>query len=129
MADKVKTRKINKGGRPPLPDDERRNHRVEFWLNDAEFADLIYLCEQSGMSKGELVRSLIFKKPIRWMKIPAINRQAYAELGRIGANVNQLSRSANTYGYSDQAGELAELHQIIQQIRRELLGVSDDSQG
>lgn len=126
MTDKVKTRKINKGGRPLLPDDERRNHRVEFWLNDAEFADLFYLCEHSGMTKGELVRSLIFKKQIRWMKTPAINRQAYAELGRIGSNVNQAAKLANRYGSEPDTKAFAELCELLHSVRLDLLGVSDD---
>lgn len=127
MTDKVKTRKINKGGRPPLPDDERRNHRVEFWLNDAEFANLSCLCEQSGMTKGELVRSLIFKKKIKWMKTPAINRQAYAELGRVGNNINQVVKLANRYGSAPDARGFEELNALLHSVRLELLGVSDDS--
>lgn len=123
----MKTRKINKGGRPPLPDDERRNHRVEFWLNDSEFADLSCLCEQSGMTKGELVRSLIFKKPIQWMKVPTLNKNAYAELGRIGNNVNQALKLANRYGSEPDTKAFAELYELLHAVRLELLGVSDDS--
>lgn len=122
----MKTRKINRGGRPPLPDDQRRNHRVEFWLNDAEFADLSYLCEQSGMTKGEMVRALILKKPIQWMKTPAINRQAYAELGRIGSNVNQAAKLANRYGSEPDTKAFAELYALLHSVRLDLLGVSDD---
>lgn len=78
------------------------------------------------MTKGELVRALIFKKPIRWMKVPAVNRQAYAELGRVGNNINQAVKLANRYGSELNARDFEELNALLHSVRLELLGVSDD---
>lgn len=112
----------NKGGRPCLPKHELRTHKIEFWLSDIELADLHYLAAQAAVSNAVLVRSLIAKKPLKRITTPAVNRETYAELGKIGSNINQLAKFANSYGYSDQASQLNDLYNVINKLRSELLG-------
>lgn len=52
-------------------------------------------------------------------QIPAINREAWTELARVGANLNQLSKVHN------QGGELdpVELNRVLADVRAALLGV------
>lgn len=117
-----------RGGRPPKPVHELRRHRVEVWLSDFELADLHLLTEETAASRADVIRALIQKRRIKRLSVPKISRDTYVELGKIGSNINQLAKSANRYGYADQGRELAELHQIIQAVRREIMGADDDSE-
>lgn len=122
------TRKINKGGRPPKTPEQRRTKRVEIWFSDNEYKQLNHICERSGLHRADLIRSLVFNKKVQQSKIPAINKEAYAELGRIGNNINQALKLANRYGGSEpNKRAFAELYELLHRVRLDLLGVSDDS--
>ena len=125
MADYVKKKR---GGRPPKPEHEVRKHRIEVWLSDMELADLEKLAEHTAASRRDVIRALIGKRRIKRLSVPEVSRATYVELGKIGGNVNQLAKAANRYGYSDQGGELSELYQLIQRVRREIMGADDDSE-
>ena len=117
-----------RGGRPPKPEHEVRKHRIEVWLSDMELADLEKLTEQTAASRADIIRALIGKRRIKRLSVPEVSRSTYVELGKIGGNINQLAKGANRYGYADQGRDLDELHQIIQAVRREIMGVDDDSE-
>lgn len=52
----------NKGGRPPVPDEEKiAKNRVTIYLNDAELEELIALAKHNTMSKGRFVKWAAFK--------------------------------------------------------------------
>lgn len=128
MSEETVNKKRGKGGRPRLPEHEVRKHRIEVWLSDMELADLEKLTEQTAASRADIIRSLIQKRRVKRLSVPQVSRDTYVELGKIGSNINQLAKAANRYGYADQAGELAELYQMIQQVRREIMGADDDSE-
>lgn len=118
----------NKGGRPPLPEHEKRKHRFEIWLNDFELADLQNLTEETALSRADVIRSLIAKRRIKRVTVPTVNLKTYSELGRIGTNVNQLAKFANEYGYGEGFKNMDDLYHVINKLRSELLGVDDDSE-
>ena len=88
-----------KRGRRPAA--EPRQHPVTCRLTDAELV-------RCDAARGELTRG-------EWLRlgaleslpvvIPAINREAYAELGRAAANLNQIAKRIN-------GGDLVELDQV-----------------
>lgn len=121
---------VNKkrGGRPPKPEHEVRRHRVEVWLSDMELADLEKLTEETAASRADIIRSLIQKRRIKRLSVPQVSRDTYVALGKIGGNINQLAKGANRYGYADQGRDLDELYQMIQRVRREIVGADDDSE-
>ncbi|MCA1995016.1 MAG: MobC family plasmid mobilization relaxosome protein, partial [Coleofasciculus sp. S288] len=63
--------------------------------------------------------------------IPQINKQTYWELGKIGVNLNQITRAINRAvkeGQSvscDSRAEIEEVRKLLNQIRLELLGQND----
>lgn len=113
-----------KRGRKPIADAERRKHAVTCRLTDAEAEHIDRL--RGGMSRGEWLRLAALKRPPR--VVPEANREAWAELARLAANLNQHQRAINE-GHAEAAPavDLAELRGQVQALRRELLGVSDES--
>lgn len=120
----IKTKR-NKGGRPKLPPHELRKHKIEIWLSDVELADFEMMRQSTNLTRADLLRALIEKKRIQRVSVPEINRQTYARLGQIGNNINQLARAANQQGFTKDACDNYELHQVIQELRAELMGASE----
>lgn len=116
-----------RGGRPPLPPSEVRSKRVEVWLNERELSKLAEFMEDTSASRGDVFRSLLMDGKVEKNQVPTVNRDTYLELARIGNNVNQLAKAANQAGYQNDNEALGKLWDLIQQTRRELVGVDDDS--
>ena len=79
-----------KRGRKPAADP--RQHAVTCRLTDAELSR----CDtnRGDLTRGEWLRiAALDALPV---VIPAVNRDAYAELARAAANINQLARKANS---------------------------------
>lgn len=90
-----------------LPPEELRRHCVSVRLNDDELRQLDEQRASVQMQRGEYFRAAaLHQLP---PTIPAINRSAYLELTRIGANLNQLAKRANS-------GDLPELDQLRGQL-------------
>ena len=102
---------MGKRGPSPLPEHLRRRHRVGVWLSEAELDDLEARLsvpglaalvmhggrdERSGMKVvSEHMRARILGQSVR-LAVPEINRQAFANLGRIGSNINQIAAAFNS---------------------------------
>lgn len=104
-----KKRKI---GRPRLLEVERRAFSIRPGFNEREFEKLEHRAESVGLDVSEFVRRLALNQ--QFHALPTINRQALAELSKIGSNVNQLARVANSTGEVSQAiaGVKSELEKI-----------------
>lgn len=107
-----------------LPPELLRRHCVSVRLNDDELAQLDDRRALVNMQRGEYLRTVSFSQlpPT----IPAINRTAYLELTRIGANLNQLAKRANS-------GDLPELDNLrgqLDALRLTLIGAEEgDDEG
>lgn len=101
-------------GPAPLPADVRREHCVSVRLNAAELATLD--ARRGAYQRGEWLRmAALDKLP---PTVPAINAQAWAELARAAANLNQIARALN-------AGEKVErggIRDQLNQFRAALIG-------
>lgn len=113
----------------PLP---RRPHRLEIHWDDQEWAMLRERCAAAGApTLAAYVRAAALGRPLPTVAapaVPAINVQAHAELGRVGANLNQLLRHLNVGNVlteHDLAPTLRALHARVQEVRRLLLGETD----
>jgi hypothetical protein len=80
-----------KSGRRKLPADRLRSVSVACKLTEAETAIVDSL--RGGMGKGEWLRVSAFGNAPR--PIPKINREAWADLARMGGNLNQISKRLN----------------------------------
>ena len=82
--------------------DARNKVTHERW-SAAEYETLATAAEQAGLPVGAYIRSLVLGAPgPRSRRRPFADQEALArllgELGRIGSNVNQLARVANSGG-------------------------------
>lgn len=56
--------------------------------------------------------------------IPAINRQAYAELSRLGSNLNQIVRAFNTTGPPPES--IADIQSLLAELRLSLINLQKE---
>ena len=115
--------RINRGGRPALPDDERRCIRIQPSFTYAEFTTVEEKAEALGVEVSEWLRIASLGETVK--TVPTINRIAYAELARLAANLNQLAAKANSnlgLDADDVTKTTSAAHLILQKLRAELLG-------
>ncbi|WP_343606425.1 plasmid mobilization relaxosome protein MobC [Roseateles sp.] len=80
--------------------------------------------ERSGHKKAsEVMRTLVLARRLP-ATVPAVNREAYAELGRVGNNVNQVAAAINR-GLLDPLDRsvVTEVLAELASVRRALLGL------
>lgn len=87
-------KRSRKGGRPRLLDEERRAFSVRPGFTEHEFSLLEARAESTGLDPAEFVRRLALNK--EFYSVPQINREAIIELIKIGNNLNQVAKVANT---------------------------------
>jgi Bacterial mobilisation protein (MobC) len=118
------TPKRNRGGRPRKLDSEFRGYSLKVGLNDFEYQKLIDRSESVGLGsprmRSEFIRKLLLNSKIN--SVPMINKSAIAELNRIGNNLNQLAKAANSNAAIDPV-KIAKIHAAINTIGQNLLGV------
>ena len=107
-----------------------RNHSYSVRLSDIELEMLRSRALESGMKASELIRKNALMRPLP-RRISKVDLKTYIELGRIGNNINQLTKAANTalkYGLSPPAdtGELQELSRLLRLILLKLSDVDGD---
>jgi hypothetical protein len=99
----------------PLPEGEKRNHCVSVRLNASELAQVDGW--RGRVQRGEYLRHAAFKTlPV---VVPEINREAWAEMARVGSNLNQLAKLAN----AGRDPSLAALQKLYAETRMALIGI------
>ena len=96
---------------------ERTNkeHMVSVRLNAAERETLRQFCAVSGLPVSAVLRQLISGVTIR-QRPPKELHDLYAEINRIGTNINQIARKANAgFATKDDMRELLFLMKAIEQ--------------
>jgi hypothetical protein len=73
-----------------------------------------------GLPVSAYIRVLSLGEPPR-RRPGVLTREAIHQLARVGSNLNQLARFANTHGHLSSASELAE---VLAQVRRKIEGLS-----
>jgi hypothetical protein len=107
-------------GPVPLPAADKRTHCVSVRLNGRELAQLD--AQRGRFQRGEWLRmAALDQLP---PSVPEANVQAWAELARLAANLNQAQAAINR-GDSDshQVELLEDLRAAVAALRRELVGV------
>lgn len=107
-------------GPKPLDPSDLRGHCVSVRLNLAELEWLDRVREPAKMQRGEYLRAAASGKLP--MTIPPINIEAWAELARSAANLNQIAKHLNS-------GERVALTQImlsLEAFRRDIIGAKKD---
>ena len=117
-----------KRGPKPLALAELRSHTVSVRLNSAELADLDSARSLVRMQRGEYLRSA--SRGVLPPTIPQINREAWANLARVAANLNQYQQAINAgtvHGHPPEV--IQELAELVQKLRAELLGINESEAG
>ena len=87
----TKNRKV---GRPKLSADERRSFQIKIGFTPGQYEALSERAESAGLSDVELIRRLAVNQ--QFYSVPSVNRTALIELNKIGVNLNQLTKLANS---------------------------------
>jgi hypothetical protein len=134
---------VGSRGPAPLPEHLKRRHRIGVWFNEVELAELESRLAQPGLAElvmhgganarkglkvaSEHMRAGMLGKRVR-LTVPEVNRQAYADLGRLGSNVNQIAASINSRLLDvSERGTLQAVLEEIAELRKALLGINFNS--
>lgn len=113
MTDDVLVKK--KRGRKSLSKDEKRTHVVSVRVNGSELS--IIDARRGKVQRGTWLRHAAFQNETI-QPVPELNRQAYIELARAAANLNQLAHRAN----ANQVVDISDLTERLSSFRLALLG-------
>jgi Bacterial mobilisation protein (MobC) len=102
-----------------------RNNLLPVRLSDVELEMFRSRSEEQGISISELMRRNGLMRPIP-KRLSRITAQTYRELGRIGTNINQMTKAVNTSLRTGEEmkielGQLLTLADAIAQCQRELI--------
>lgn len=84
-----------KGGRPRLDPASVRAVTIGVRVSPPELAALQAKAVHMGMTTAQWLRHAALDRRLPPAPVPAINREEYAELARLSANLNQLAWHAN----------------------------------
>jgi hypothetical protein len=115
-----------KGGRPKGDPAAVRVATIGVRVSPDEFSALRTKAEHMSMTTAQWLREAALTRRLPSPPVPAINREQYAELARLAANLNQLSRKANegqTVTISDALLKL--MIEETKRLRLALLGIGD----
>lgn len=86
--------KPKQSGRPPAGPALRKK-TIGVRVSDDELGQLKAKARAAGLAPASLLRSAALDAELPPLPVPAINRQAYADLARLASNINQLARAAH----------------------------------
>jgi len=88
--------KRGRGGRPKNEPGTVRDVTICVRVAPAELAALKVKAEQMSMTPAQWLREAALSRRLPSPPVPPINREQYAELARLSANLNQLAKLANS---------------------------------
>ena len=116
----------------------KRKNVVKTRLDDAELLVLDWRAEQSGISRSEYLRGLIFGVFHPTIQVTCHDDETLAEIGklttamgRIGNNLNQIARCLNTYDapYPELSEEVKDAISDLNELKFKVLQTTGDSLG
>ncbi len=107
-----------------------RNRNYTFRMSELEYEMVRYKAFLTGIKMSEFVRRSALTKPLP-KRVSKVDLKTYVELGRIGNNLNQLSKAVNTaLKYSvtppSDRGKLQELLELLHSIRRQIAAADSE---
>jgi len=72
----------------------KRPRHLHITLAEKEYVALCKYAKLCGMSRSSYLRSLIMKTPVK-ARPPKELQNLFAEINKIGSNINQIARSVN----------------------------------
>jgi hypothetical protein len=123
------TPRKGRGGRPKSDPSALRASTIGVRVSANEYAALRDKSEKMGMTPAQWLREAALSRRLPQPPVPPINREQYAELARLAANLNQLARRANE-GYPVTVSDefLRQLSDEVRRLRLTLIGVVEDGE-
>lgn len=114
------------GGRPMSDPAAVRSATIGVRVSASEYATLRAKAAQMHMTPAQWLREAALTRRLPSPPVAAINREQYAELARLAANLNQLTRLANEGGHVKVAdGLLTRMATEAKRLRLALLGLGE----
>ena len=115
-------------GRPRVA--EAKGRRIALRLTDADHSFLEQTAKEAGLSVGAFLRTIALGTAgARAVKRPHIERAKLAkllgEIGKLGSNVNQIAKWANTDRAAPSRTEIARMCEDIAAMRVEVMKALD----
>lgn len=125
MAEQTKRRR--KGGRPAAKPEDRRTIRRRIWLSPLEYAEITAKAIALGIPVGAYIRLEATRASMPRPPVPTVNMEAWRELARLAANVNQYQAAINQRAATTWPPDLIpDLLEAIRQVRFSLFGINPD---
>lgn len=117
---KKSKRKAPWGGRPRVKDP--KDKRVNLRCTSAQFEQLDKAASRAGLSLGAFSRAVLLKKPgPRAVRRPPVEKELLAcllgQIGKVGSNINQLTKRAHVVGDMPRLRELNLIKRDVAQMR------------
>ena len=115
-------------GRPRV--DQAKGRRIAVRLTDDDHSFLEQTAKDAGLSVGAFLRTIALGTAgARAVKRPPIDRKQLAkllgEIGKLGSNVNQIARWANTDRAAPSFAEIVSMREDIAAMRAEVMKALD----
>jgi hypothetical protein len=118
--------------RPKPKPKPKRTSLISLRLTEEEKENWSALAEAAGLGNNlsKFIRYCVEHRHIA-PPVPAINSAAYAELGRIGNNINQIAYAINRavkMGFAlaaDPRAEIEDLKPLLVEVKQKLVGLPD----
>ena len=99
-----------------------RNHIVEVYYNDSEYADLMKRVAKSGLSREEYMRQSSMNVPLK--ELPSLNfENILKNLRQINNNMNQIALRANASGIIDARAYRENYARLQEQVGEIIRGI------
>lgn len=100
--------------RPKKDISKKRAIVIAFRVSQSEYVIITNNAETVGLSVAEYIRRKCTEKPLPKKKVSPLDRKFFVELSRVGNNLNQLARVANSgirdpFSINERLSELKEL--------------------
>lgn len=103
----------------------KRNNDVHIMLSNSEYSSLQNIQRKSGLRLRELIMNAVSDKPFisaeyidELRKLNEVLSRIYIELHKIGVNINQIARVANSTGELPAENQLADLSAKLELYRK-----------
>ena len=124
--DDTAPRKRGRGGRPRNEPGTVRDVTIGVRVSPAEFAAVKAKADAMSMAPAHWMRQAALTRRLPSLPVPESNREQYAELARLAANLNQLAKAANDgRAVSVNDALLQRLAVEVKRLRLALLGLGD----
>lgn len=103
----------------PYPAQKKRSKSIKVTLTPLEYVQVCAAAEKAGQRPAIYCRTASLSGASRG-SVPAINREKWGELGKLGGLLNQVARQLNQ---GEKAPSVAELVKLIEKTRAELIAL------